>query len=61
MFANKFGKFGNCECGLVVVIKKDDKEVIAPVPLTSSKVEVAIFDAFAEVTVVQTYSNQETE
>ena len=59
MFANTYGKYKNCECGLVV--PRDDGKKLDPIPLTQVSADVSWLDVGIKVTLTQTYKNKETK
>ena len=59
MFANTYGKYKNCECGLV--IPSEDGRKLHPIPLTKVTADVTWLDAGIKVTLTQVYKNKETK
>ncbi|CAG0890317.1 unnamed protein product [Darwinula stevensoni] len=59
MFANTYGKYKNCECGLVV--PSEDGTKLDPIPLTKVSADVTWLDLGIKVTLTQTYKNKETK
>ena len=58
MFHNTFGRYENCECGLVTV---GTEERCRPIPLTRVAVDVTWLDLGILVTIAQTFKNNETK
>ncbi|CAG0896248.1 unnamed protein product, partial [Darwinula stevensoni] len=57
MFVNTFGKYKNCECGMVILWHGK----YYPIPLTKVSVDVTWLDACIKVTLTQTYRNEENQ
>ncbi|CAL8124348.1 unnamed protein product [Orchesella dallaii] len=66
IFANKFGIYKNVACGLIKLIKPENKnesspELEYPIPLISVHVNAYIIHAVAQVEVTQVYVNKESQ